>query len=85
MILLDTNVISEPLRHTPEPFNVYPRIGIGHMHPSRSDTLPTPDASHVQYAVDRLVEAFHPVEIVVFGSYAMLSNSSRFRIDMQFS
>jgi predicted nucleotidyltransferase len=31
---------------------------------------PTPDATHVQAAVDRLVEAFDPLRIVVFGSYA---------------
>jgi len=31
---------------------------------------PTPDATHVQAAVDRLVEAFTPLRIVVFGSYA---------------
>jgi predicted nucleotidyltransferase len=30
----------------------------------------TPDATHVQAAVDRLVEAFDPLRIVVFGSYA---------------
>lgn len=31
---------------------------------------PTPDASHVQEAVRRLVDAFDPLRIVVFGSYA---------------
>jgi Nucleotidyltransferase domain. len=31
---------------------------------------PTPNATHVQAAVDRLVEAFDPLRIVVFGSYA---------------
>jgi uncharacterized protein len=40
------------------------------MHSVTTDTLPTPDESHVSYAVNRLVEAFNPLEIVVFGSYA---------------
>jgi predicted nucleotidyltransferase len=31
---------------------------------------PTPNASHVQDAVRRLVDAFDPLRIVVFGSYA---------------
>jgi len=31
---------------------------------------PTPDASHVQEVVRRLVNAFDPLRIVVFGSYA---------------
>lgn len=31
---------------------------------------PTPDASHVREAVRRLVDAFDPLRIVVFGSYA---------------
>jgi len=31
---------------------------------------PTPNASHVQEAVRQLVDAFDPLRIVVFGSYA---------------
>lgn len=35
-----------------------------------SHALPIPDASHVTYAVNRLVASFDPLEILVFGSYA---------------
>jgi predicted nucleotidyltransferase len=38
--------------------------------PSDEQPWPTPDATHVQAAVNRLVEAFDPLRIIVFGSYA---------------
>jgi predicted nucleotidyltransferase len=34
------------------------------------ENFPTPTVTHVQEAVQRLVEAFDPLRIVVFGSYA---------------
>ena len=35
-----------------------------------TDALPTPDESHVRAAVERIVEASDPLQVVVFGSYA---------------
>jgi len=39
-------------------------------HNASSPSWPTPDASHVQTAVRRLIDAFDPLRVVVFGSYA---------------
>lgn len=41
----------------------------GIMARSLKEVWPAPDAAHVRAAVDRLVGAFDPLKIVVFGSY----------------
>lgn len=41
-----------------------------------------PDATHVQEAVRRLVEAFDPLRIIVFGSYARGDTQSGSDLDL---
>jgi predicted nucleotidyltransferase len=38
--------------------------------PSLADAFPAPTSADVEHAVERLVDAFDPLRIVVFGSYA---------------